>query len=63
MRVSHTGGFNPGPRVKVALGNGSERQAIVQWTKDGFAGLYLFDDLSVMELGDPASLGLANHEV
>jgi hypothetical protein len=62
MLVSHNGGFHPGLRVKVALQNGSEKQAVVRWTKDHFAGLYLYDSFDVSELGDLAALGRANDD-
>jgi hypothetical protein len=62
MLVSHTGGFSPGLHVKVALPNGSEKQAVVRWTKDNFAGLYLYDSFDVMELGDLTALSRANDD-
>lgn len=62
MRVSHDGNFHQGLRVKVVLQNGSERQAVVRWSKDNFAGLYLFDSFSVMELGDLTALSRANDD-
>jgi hypothetical protein len=63
MLVSHKGDFHPGLRVKVVMGSGIEKSATVQWSKDNFAGLYLFESFSVMELGEPASLGRANDDI
>jgi len=62
MLVSHDGGFKPGVRVKVALQNGFEKEAVVRWTSDDCAGLYLLDSFSVMELGDLTALSRANDD-
>lgn len=56
MLVSHDGSFHPGLRVKVHLANGREREALVQWAHGNFAGLFLVEPYSVMELSDVNSL-------
>lgn len=50
MRVSHPGDFKPGLHLKVMLGNGAERAAVVCWTQDNYAGLFLLEQLSVQEV-------------
>jgi len=52
MMVTHGGKFRPGLRVKVMMDNGKDRDAVVQWTHENFAGLMLIDPYSVMELGE-----------
>lgn len=57
MLVSHKGKFRPGLHVSVMLDDGTEKSAIVQWTHDNYAGLFLIDHFSVTELGDLQSVG------
>lgn len=57
MLVSHDGSFRPGLQVKVLLNNGSARDAIVQWSDDNIAGLFLAEPYSVLELGDLSAIG------
>jgi hypothetical protein len=56
MKVTQVDEFRPGLRVKVTVGNGRERKAVVRWAKDETAGLYLLDPFSVEELGSAAKL-------
>ncbi len=57
MLVSHDGSFCLGQQVKVLFNNGTERNARVQWTQEHFAGLFLAEPYSVMQLGDLTALG------
>lgn len=50
MRITHRGEFQPGLNVKVMLQNGLEKCAVVRWTHENFAGLFLLDHLSVEEV-------------
>lgn len=56
MLVTHSGQFRAGLHVQVLMNDGSERDALVQWAQDNFAGLFLLEPYSVMELGDVQSL-------
>lgn len=57
MMVTHNGKFSPGLRVKVQMQNGKEREAVVRWTHDNFAGLMITDPFSVLELSDIETSG------
>lgn len=52
MCITHRGEFQPGLHVKVMLQNGSEKFAVVRWTRENVAGLFLLDHLSVAEVED-----------
>lgn len=56
MLVTHSGQFRPGLQVQVLMNDGGKREALVQWAQENFAGLFLIDPYSVMELGDLQAL-------
>lgn len=56
MKISHDGCFSPGLQVKVSLGNGREKTAVVRWTKGNIAGLYLLEPFAVGELASARNL-------
>jgi hypothetical protein len=49
MRVRHKGELQRGLHVKVLLQNGSKKSAVVRWTHQKFAELFLLDHLNVEE--------------
>ena len=57
MMVTHGGDFRAGMRIKVIMQNGQNREALVRWTHENFAGLLLADPYSVMELSNIQSIG------
>ena len=56
MKVRHDGSLQAGLRVCIQLPNGRECRGVVQWVKDGRAGLQLLDILSPDELGSVSRL-------
>jgi hypothetical protein len=48
--VTHHGRIHPGMRVKLQMGNGLERRAIVSWSDEERAGLALVDPFSCEDL-------------
>lgn len=56
MLVTHNGKFNAGLRVRVLMPNGDERDALVQWVHENFAGLLLAEPFGVLDLSDVQSL-------
>lgn len=63
MKVRHDGSLQAGLRVCIQLPNGRECRGIVQWVKDGRAGLQLLDLLSADELGSVSRLCAVRLEV
>lgn len=57
-KITHDGRFKHGLRVKILLDSGYERDGIVQWAKDNFAGIFLIDPFSVDDLGSIERLKL-----
>lgn len=56
MKISHSGSFTPGMRVKVRTQSGQERRGIVRWAEDGEAGLWLLDQYAPEELSSATLL-------
>ena len=56
MRLSHDGSFHEGLHVKILLPGGRERAAVVRWSKDDIAGVYLLEPFSAVELGSITGL-------
>jgi len=57
-KITQDGRFKRGLRVKILLDSGYERDGIVQWAKDNFAGIFLIDPFSVDDLGSIERLKL-----
>lgn len=55
MKVGHDGSFREGLNVKVLMASGREREGVVRWSKDGFAGLMLIEPFCPSDLGSMRS--------
>ena len=60
MKIAHGGGFTAGLPVKILLGGDLERRGIVRWSRDGTAGIWLTENLSVADLGSLRALSGAD---
>lgn len=60
LKIVHRGGFSPGLPVKILLGGDLERRGIVRWSRDGTAGIWLTENLSVADLGSLRALSGAD---
>jgi hypothetical protein len=60
MKITHGGGFTAGLPVKILLGGDLERRGIVRWSRDGIAGIWLTENLSVADLGSLRALSGAD---
>ncbi len=56
MKIVHGGGFTAGLPVKILLGGDLERRGIVRWSRDGTAGIWLTENLSIADLGSLRAL-------
>jgi hypothetical protein len=56
VKIVHGGGFTAGLPVKILLGGDLERRGIVRWSRDGTAGIWLTENLSVADLGSLRAL-------
>jgi hypothetical protein len=55
-KLARCGQLQPGQHVTIALPSGKTRQAVVRWSADGEAGLFLREAFSVEELGSVRAL-------
>ncbi|KTE20033.1 hypothetical protein ATE67_11595 [Sphingopyxis sp. H050] len=60
VKIAHSGGFSPGLPVKILLGGDLDRRGIVRWSRDGTAGIWLTENLSVADLGSLRALSGAD---
>ncbi|MGL3822990.1 PilZ domain-containing protein [Sphingopyxis sp. R3-92] len=60
MKIVHSGGFTPGLPIKILLAGELERRGIVRWSRDGVAGIWLTENLSVADLGSLRALSGAD---
>jgi hypothetical protein len=51
MKIVNDGNFHPGLNVRVILGDGREKEAVVRWSRENVAGVMLLDPFGVDELG------------
>lgn len=60
MKIVNSGNFTAGLPVRILLGGDLERRGVVRWSRDGTAGIWLTENLSVTDLGSLRALSRAD---